>query len=211
MYISPGQNNLLGFLKSSLAIASPQHEYKMSVLNSSLDMAIVPALFALVCVYAVKRIVLYYKLRHFRGPWWSAITHLPHSRAMVTPNCHEWYAEINEKHGTRNVFLAFGSLPGFSSPQETDSITGPIARIGPGLLLTSSPEVWTHVNRHPEYKRTDWVYHAWRVEHRRDNVFTQTDNEKHEQRRKQMAPGVSSSRVDASTITPRPMSPTSLT
>ncbi|WYZ45645.1 hypothetical protein EsH8_VIII_000961 [Colletotrichum jinshuiense] len=138
----------------------------MSVLNSFLGLAIVPALFALVCVYAVKRIVLYYKLRHFGGPWWSAITHLPHSRAMVTPNCHEWYAGMNEKHG-------------------------PIARIGPGLLLTSSPEVWTHVNRHPEYKRTDWVYHAWRVEHRRDNVFTQTDNEKHEQRRRQMAPGYS--------------------
>jgi cytochrome P450 len=67
---------------------------------------------------------------------------------------------------------------------------GPVARIAPGLLITSSPELWAHVNNHPGYKRSDWYYHAARVEYRRDNVFTQTDNEKHARRRKQMAPGV---------------------
>ncbi|KAL4916479.1 cytochrome P450 [Aspergillus aurantiobrunneus] len=48
-----------------------------------------------------------------------------------------------------------------------------------------------HVNNKPGYKRSDWYYHATRIEHRRDNVFSQTDNAKHEQRRKQMAPGYS--------------------
>lgn len=47
-----------------------------------------------------------------------------------------------------------------------------------------------HVNNKPGYKRSDWYYHAVRIEYRKDNVFSQTDNAKHEQRRKQMAPGV---------------------
>jgi hypothetical protein len=47
-----------------------------------------------------------------------------------------------------------------------------------------------HVNNKPGYKRSNWYYKAARIEYRRDNVFSQTDNTKHEQRRKQMAPGV---------------------
>lgn len=46
------------------------------------------------------------------------------------------------------------------------------------------------MNRKAGYKRSDWYYQGLRFEHRRDNVFTQTDNTKHERRRKQMAPGV---------------------
>ncbi|KZL73725.1 cytochrome P450 [Colletotrichum tofieldiae] len=138
----------------------------MGVFGSFLTRAAAPALIALACAYIARRITQYAKLRHFGGPWWTGITHLPHSRAMVTPNCHEWYAEMNEKYGS-------------------------LARIAPGLLVTSSPEVWAHVNKQPKYKRSDWYYHACRVEYRRDNVFTQTDNEKHERRRKQMAPGYS--------------------
>ncbi|KAI8239311.1 Cytochrome P450 monooxygenase lolP1 [Colletotrichum sp. SAR 10_96] len=82
------------------------------------------------------------------------------------PRVHEWYAELSEKYG-------------------------PIVRVAPGILVTSSPDLWTHVNKNPAYKRTDWYYHACRVEYRRDNVFTQTDNAKHDARRKQMAPGYS--------------------
>ena len=57
-------------------------------------------------------------------------------------------------------------------------------------MSTSSPAVWAHVNNTPGYKRSDWYYNAVRIEHRRDNVFSQTDNAKHDMRRKQMAPGV---------------------
>lgn len=73
---------------------------------------------------------------------------------------------------------------------DTNYSPGPIARIGPGVLLTSSSEVWAHVNRHPGYKRSDWYYHAARIEHRQDNIFTQTDNELHDNRRRQMVAGV---------------------
>lgn len=67
---------------------------------------------------------------------------------------------------------------------------GPIAKVAPRVLITSSPTIWAHVNKHPNYKRSDWYYKAMRLELRRDIVFTQTDNVKHEIRRKQMSPGV---------------------
>lgn len=67
---------------------------------------------------------------------------------------------------------------------------GPIARVAPNILITSSPDVWTHVNNSPGYKRSEWYYSACRIEYRRDNVFSQSDNAKHDYRRKQLAPGV---------------------
>ncbi|KAK1722483.1 hypothetical protein CaCOL14_006198 [Colletotrichum acutatum] len=138
----------------------------MGVFGTLLGKAAAPALAFLLCWCVVRRAALYVKLRHLGGPWWSGLTHWPHSKAIISSNCHEWYADVNEKYG-------------------------PIARIAPGILVTSSPEVWAHVNRHPGYKRSDWYYHACRIEYQRDNVFSQTDNEKHEKRRKQMAPGYS--------------------
>ncbi|KAJ9483799.1 hypothetical protein VN97_g9598 [Penicillium thymicola] len=48
-----------------------------------------------------------------------------------------------------------------------------------------------HVNNKPGYKRSDWYYRATRLEYRRDNIFSQTDNVKHQKRRKQMAQGYS--------------------
>ncbi|KAF9874182.1 pisatin demethylase [Colletotrichum karsti] len=139
----------------------------MALLSSISGLATLPILGGLLCLYfVVNRLIVFVKLRKFGGPRWTGITHWPHSKQILGNNVHEWYAEVNEKYG-------------------------PIARIAPGILMTSSPEVWTHVNKHPGYKRTDWFYHAARVEHRRDNVFTQTDNAKHDKRRKQMAPGYS--------------------
>ncbi|KAJ5832685.1 hypothetical protein N7474_000996 [Penicillium riverlandense] len=120
----------------------------------------------LLTIYIIWAITTYAKLRQFRGPLWTGISNWPHSMAMLRGNCHEWYAEVNKKHG-------------------------PIARVAPQVLITSSPEVWTHVNNKPGYKRSDWYYRAVRIEYRRDNVFSQTDNAKHERRRKQMAPGYS--------------------
>ncbi|KAL3963284.1 hypothetical protein ACCO45_000288 [Purpureocillium lilacinum] len=85
---------------------------------------------------------------------------------MLQNRCHEWYEEANRKYG-------------------------PIARVAPNVLVTSSPDVWAHVNNKAGYKRSDWYYNACRIEHRRDNVFSQTDVAKHDLRRKQMAPGYS--------------------
>ncbi|KAI9150078.1 Pisatin demethylase [Paramyrothecium foliicola] len=117
-------------------------------------------------LYVLRKLFIYNRLRQFGGHAWTGFSDWPHSLAILRKDCHEWYAEANEKYG-------------------------PIARIGPNLLITSSPEVWVHVNKEPEYKRSDWFYHALRIEYRRDNVFTMTDNAQHEKRRLQMMPGYS--------------------
>ncbi|KJZ72064.1 hypothetical protein HIM_08519 [Hirsutella minnesotensis 3608] len=120
----------------------------------------------LVLLFVVNRVVWYFRLRRFGGPFWAGLSDWPHSLAMLQGRCHEWYADVSEKHG-------------------------PIARVAPTVLITSSPDVWAHVNSRPGYKRSDWYYNACRLEHRRDNVFSQTDNREHDRRRKQMAPGYS--------------------
>ncbi|KAM0268896.1 hypothetical protein ACHAQH_009869 [Verticillium albo-atrum] len=132
----------------------------------SADVTALPLVVALFAFYLVRTLITWAKLRQFDGPRWTSVSNIPHGKAALSEKCHEWYADVSKKHGK-------------------------IARIAPGILLTSSPEVWTHVNRQAGYKRSDWYYNACRVEYRRDNVFTQTNNAKHEQRRKQMAPGVS--------------------
>ncbi|KAL9941557.1 hypothetical protein ACHAQF_006947 [Verticillium nonalfalfae] len=126
----------------------------------------VPLVAALFVLYLARTVIAWAKLRQFTGPRWTGVSNIPHGKAALSEKCHEWYAKVSKEHG-------------------------PIARIAPGILLTSSPEVWAHVNRQAGYKRSEWYYNACRVEYRRDNVFTQSDNAKHEQRRKQMAPGYS--------------------
>ncbi|KAF5500215.1 Cytochrome P450 monooxygenase lolP1 [Colletotrichum siamense] len=139
----------------------------MGLLSTVSSWATLPVLGGMICLYfIIDRLVVYLKFRHIPGPWWTGLSSSPHSKHIMGPRVHEWYAELSEKYG-------------------------PIVRIAPGILITSSPDLWTHVNKNPAYKRTDWYYHACRVEYRRDNVFTQTDNAKHDARRKQMAPGYS--------------------
>jgi hypothetical protein len=58
-------------------------------------------------LYIFRVIATYTKLRQFRGPSWTGISNWPHSMAMLRGNCHEWYAEVNKKHGLRH-------LPGIS-------------------------------------------------------------------------------------------------
>ncbi|KAK1763965.1 Pisatin demethylase [Phialemonium atrogriseum] len=134
----------------------------LSILSGQL----LPLVCGLLGLYIVRAIVIYAKLRQFGGPLLASFTDWPHSKAMLRNNCHEWYGEVNRKYG-------------------------PIARVAPKILITSSPEIWAHVNNKPGYKRSDWYYHAVRIEYRKDNVFSETDNEKHDRRRKQMAPGYS--------------------
>ena len=124
-----------------------------------------PIAAALVALYFSRIALAYYRLRHFKGPFLASISDLPCHLRMLGPDSHKWYREVSEKYGK-------------------------IARIGPNLLITSSPEVWTQVNLKPAFKRSAWYYNAVRIEHRRDNVFSETDNEKHQQRRKMMAAGV---------------------
>ncbi|KAJ5095271.1 hypothetical protein N7532_007562, partial [Penicillium argentinense] len=120
----------------------------------------------LLAFFIFRTIASYVRLKQFSGPSWTGISNWPHSLAILGGNCHEWYAEVNNKYG-------------------------PLARVAPNVLITSDPQVWMHVNNKPGYKRSYWYYSAARIEYRRDNVFSQTDNAKHDKRRKQMAPGYS--------------------
>ncbi|KAF4506647.1 hypothetical protein G6O67_006711 [Ophiocordyceps sinensis] len=124
--------------------------------------------YGLLSLYIVRKVQVYARLRHISGPFWAGFSDWPHRKAMLQSDCEAWYAGISEEHG-------------------------PMARVAPNVVMTTSPDVWAHVTNKPGYKRSDWFFKAMRSEHRRDNVFTQTDVEKHDGRRKQLAPGVSGS------------------
>jgi cytochrome P450 len=68
---------------------------------------------------------------------------------------------------------------------------GPIIRLGPNDLMTTSPDILTRMSavRSP-YTRAEWYYGASRVESGKDHVFSQIDEAKHTKRRHQMAAGV---------------------
>ncbi|KAK4225456.1 cytochrome P450 [Podospora fimiseda] len=125
-----------------------------------------PLVGAVVAIYFIHKVVVYWRLSHIPGPWLVGWSEFPHSRSMFVEKAYEFYTDVNRKYG-------------------------PIARIGPNAVVSSSPEVWIHVNTKPGYKKTDWYFNAVRVEHRRDNIFSQTDTELHDKRRKQIAPGYS--------------------
>ncbi|KAF2738093.1 pisatin demethylase [Polyplosphaeria fusca] len=114
---------------------------------------------------AADRCYQYWRLRHFRGPFSSGLSWIWHSKEVINGTAYLSYGDTTEKYG-------------------------PIARVAPNHLVTSSPELWAHINavRSP-YKRAEWYYHAARFEPGKDNVFTECDNERHDARRKRMASG----------------------
>ncbi|KAK8134230.1 Cytochrome P450 [Apiospora sp. TS-2023a] len=126
-----------------------------------------PILAAVLLIAIVgSRLRAYLKLRHIPGPRWTGVTDIPHIRAFLSERCCNWYTAVSETHG-------------------------PIARVGPNTVLTSSAEFWESVNVKPGYRRSKWFYNAARFDWRRDNVFTMIDTEQHDARRKMMAPGYS--------------------
>jgi hypothetical protein len=141
-----------------------------------------------VLTYVVKELISYNRLRHFKGPPGAAISNWWHTKAFLSGRCHEYYGEANEQYGELRILpcLTQARLRGSCSSQ------GPIVRIAPNILMTSSPELWTKINNvRSNYKRSNWFYRAARIEPHRDNVFSQTNDELHNARRKQMTAGVS--------------------
>ncbi|KAF2191116.1 pisatin demethylase [Zopfia rhizophila CBS 207.26] len=123
------------------------------------------ATFVVLSYVAVDRFRQYWRLRRFKGPFSTGFSWLWHSRAVLSGAAHRHYGDVTQKYGK-------------------------IARIAPNHLVTSSPELWAHVNavRSP-YKRAEWYYHCARFEPGKDNVFTECDSEKHDVRRKKMVSG----------------------
>lgn len=53
----------------------------------------------LMIFWIARTVASYAKLRQFQGPRWTGISNWPHSLALLRYNCHEWYAEVNNKYG----------------------------------------------------------------------------------------------------------------
>ncbi|GAP88867.1 putative cytochrome P450 [Rosellinia necatrix] len=117
-------------------------------------------------IFLYQRIRLLIQLRHIKGPLLSRVTGIPHIRALLSPNCQDWYYDRN---------LTYGEL----------------VVVSPTKLLTSSPELWTRMNQDYGYTKSRWYYRAVRYDVHNDNLFTQMDNVKHDERRKMMIRGYS--------------------
>ncbi|KAF2691046.1 cytochrome P450 [Lentithecium fluviatile CBS 122367] len=124
-------------------------------------------LFALLVLYTADKYRRYSRLRAFRGPFSTGWSELWHTNVLLKKRSHLAYKQVNDQYG-------------------------PIARVGPNDLVTSSPELLAHMNavRSP-YTRSYWFNAATRVEPGKDHVFSQLDEEKHAKRRQQMAAGYS--------------------
>lgn len=118
-------------------------------------------------IYAGNKYRAYNRLKSFKGPFSTGFSELWHSLVMLGCRSHLVYDKVCQKYG-------------------------PIARLGPNDLITSSPELIAHMNavRSP-YTRTFWFYRGTRFEPGKDHVFSQLDEEKHNKRRQQMASGYS--------------------
>lgn len=49
--------------------------------------------------YLIRKIIVFNRLRKFRGPPGTGFTNFFHSKAYIGPKCHEWYTYVNEKYG----------------------------------------------------------------------------------------------------------------
>lgn len=148
-----------------------------------------PLLAAITALYVVNSLLQYYRLRQFGGPRGTGFTKIRHNKTVFTGEAHNWYQEVSEKYGTFLDIAHPRTYAGLRSSHRA-STSGPIARVGPTSLITSDPDVWAHINTKPGYKRSKWYFEACRVEYQRDHIFSQTDTKLHDERRKQIAPGV---------------------
>jgi hypothetical protein len=119
-----------------------------------------------VLAYVFKVYRQYDRLKHFKGPFSTGFSEFWHSRAMLRNESHLKYGEVCEKYG-------------------------PVARVGPNDLVTTSLDLLYRMNAaRTEYTRTRWFYQATRFEPGKDHIFSELDNKRHARRRGQMAAGV---------------------
>ncbi|RYP05775.1 hypothetical protein DL764_003592 [Monosporascus ibericus] len=122
---------------------------------------------ATLALYVYHKVQTYRRLSAFKGPLGVGLTEFWHTWAFLTWKSHLWYNEVCDRHG-------------------------PIARVGPNDLVTSLPELLTHMSavRSP-YSRGAWYNRATRFQPGKDHTFSELDEEKHKQRRQQIAHGYS--------------------
>ncbi|KAK3388000.1 cytochrome P450 [Podospora didyma] len=118
-------------------------------------------------VYITNKIRAYNRLKAFKGPFSTGWSEAWHAWAILSLKSHLKYKDVIDKYG-------------------------PIARVGPNDLLTSSPELLAHMSavRSP-YTRGKWYHRATRHQPGIDHLFSELDEDKHTRRRAQLAPGFS--------------------
>ncbi|KLU91390.1 pisatin demethylase [Magnaporthiopsis poae ATCC 64411] len=122
---------------------------------------------ALLVVYLASKVRTYRRLRHFKGPFSTGFSDLWHARLIANHKNHQGYKDVLDKYG-------------------------PIARVGPNDLVTSSLDLLCHMSaaRSP-YTRGGWYYNATRTRAGKDSVFSTVDEELHDKRKRQLAAGFS--------------------
>ncbi|SPO01826.1 related to pisatin demethylase [Cephalotrichum gorgonifer] len=122
--------------------------------------------------YVARKLRAYLRLRAFKGPPGTGFFGLWHSRALISWESHRKYREVIDQYG-------------------------PIARIGPRDLITSSPDLWMHMSAvRSLYSRAPWYPLATRFQAGKDHIFSQVDEEKHKNRRRQLVAGYSGKEIE---------------
>jgi hypothetical protein len=58
-----------------------------------------PLLGTLLALYLARKIFIYQRLSHFKGPWAVGFSNIPHSWRLYLMDCHFWYVDLCKKHG----------------------------------------------------------------------------------------------------------------
>lgn len=147
----------------------------------------------LMAVYVCQKLRTYNRLKAFKGPFSSGWSEAWHIFAILSFKSHLKYDEVCKKYGTSHCGHNRHKPPSWSEASATDAKTtpGPIARVGPNDLVTSSPDLLAHMSavRSP-YTRSEWFYRATRSRPDKDHVFSELDEKRHAKLRQRMGAGV---------------------
>ncbi|EME83802.1 uncharacterized protein MYCFIDRAFT_53776 [Pseudocercospora fijiensis CIRAD86] len=123
-------------------------------------------LFAIVLLLIARKIRQFYALNHFAGHWSSGWSRLWLLRTQSSGRMNKIFTELNNKYGST-------------------------ARIGPGMLITTDPELMRRMNAvRSTFTRGPW-YAALKLHPERENITSYIDERKHADIRSRMAPGYS--------------------
>lgn len=121
----------------------------------------------LTTVYIVNKIRVYYRLAHFKGPFSTGVSDFYHVKTMLSLDFNSTYTNLCETYG-------------------------PLVRVGPNDLLTSSPALLSHMNSpRAGYTRSEWYYGGIRFKKGDDHVMSLLDDAEHTRRRAKLAAGYS--------------------
>ncbi|KAM7214882.1 Cytochrome P450 [Rhypophila decipiens] len=121
----------------------------------------------LTLVYLGNKLILYHRLSHFKGPFSSGWSELYHIKTILSLDFNDTYNTLCETYGS-------------------------IVRVGPNDLLTSSPELLSHINSpRAGYVRSEWYHGGIRFKKGEDHVMSLLDDGAHTRQRARLAAGYS--------------------